>query len=155
MSGRRIMSLDWLVSGLPYVLQFLITLFVAVVTANITVRLSLKQFYEQKWWERKMEAYSAIIDSLHHMKRCLEDWYDEAVGEGIMGKSEVPEEHAKAQSRRFKEASDELKRRTDIGGLSYRRTRWMRLRSSRRCWILQARIPTKPGANKWTRVWGW
>ena len=40
------------------------SLLVAVVTAFVTVRLSLSNFYSQKWWERKAEVYSTILEAL-------------------------------------------------------------------------------------------
>jgi len=41
-------------------------LFVAIVTPVITVRLSLKSFVSQRWWERKAEAYSQIMEQLSY-----------------------------------------------------------------------------------------
>ena len=49
---------------------------IALVTAYVTVRLSLKQFYSQRWWEKKAEAYSAIIHSLYQMKAYVEKFRD-------------------------------------------------------------------------------
>ena len=45
---------------------------IAIITSFITVSLSLRRFYSEKWWERKAEAYSAIIESLYHVKRNLD-----------------------------------------------------------------------------------
>ena len=53
--------------------QFLLSVFTAVVTSITTVWLSLRRFYSEKWWERKVAAYTAIIKSLHHMKRDIEE----------------------------------------------------------------------------------
>ena len=36
---------------------------IAIVTAFLTVRLSLKQFRSERLWERKIEAYERIIVS--------------------------------------------------------------------------------------------
>ncbi len=41
-------------------------LFVAIVTPVITARLSLKSFVSQRWWERKAEAYSQIMEQLSY-----------------------------------------------------------------------------------------
>lgn len=37
-------------------------------TAIITVHLSLKQFYSERLWERKIDSYIAIFESLHRLK---------------------------------------------------------------------------------------
>ena len=39
-------------------------LVLAIVTSFVTVRLSLKSFVSQRWWERKAEAYSKIMEQL-------------------------------------------------------------------------------------------
>jgi hypothetical protein len=49
---------------------------VAIVTSLVTVHLSLRRFYSERWWERKAEAYSSIIESLHHVKNNLEALMD-------------------------------------------------------------------------------
>lgn len=54
---------------MTFILNLILPIFIAVVTAWFTVRFSLKQFYSQKWWEKRWEAYVTIIECLHHMKR--------------------------------------------------------------------------------------
>ncbi|MFV2044779.1 MAG: hypothetical protein ACC700_16285 [Anaerolineales bacterium] len=49
---------------------------VAVVASIITVRLSLRQFYSERWWERKATAYTEIIESLFRMKTYIESLRD-------------------------------------------------------------------------------
>ena len=55
----------------PWIGQFVTTyvmpLAVAVVTAVLTVRLSFRQFQSERWWDRKADAYSKIIEALHHL----------------------------------------------------------------------------------------
>ena len=48
--------------------QIGVSLLVAVATASLTVWLSLRRFYREKWWEAKMRAYTDVIQALHHMK---------------------------------------------------------------------------------------
>jgi len=55
--------------------EVLTALFVAVPTAFFTVRLSLKRFYQEKWWESKRSTYMELFSALHHLKRIEEDWY--------------------------------------------------------------------------------
>ncbi|MHC1763734.1 MAG: hypothetical protein AB9869_05420 [Verrucomicrobiia bacterium] len=53
---------DWLLTSLTTIIPSLV---VGVCTAVISVRLSLCQFHSERWWERKADAYSRIIDALH------------------------------------------------------------------------------------------
>ena len=52
--------------------QIAISLFVAIITAFLTVWLALRRFYREKWWEAKMRAYTDVIQALHHIKRDIE-----------------------------------------------------------------------------------
>lgn len=81
----------------------------AVIAAYVTVRLSLRRFYSEKWWEKKAEAYSAILESLHYMKRSFdEDWDAEMTG------GKVQEERKEELQKKYREAHDELKKRIDV-----------------------------------------
>jgi len=48
-------------------------LLIAVVTAIVTIHLSIKRFHSERWWERKADSYSRIVESLHQMKAWCED----------------------------------------------------------------------------------
>lgn len=50
---------------------------IIIATSWITVRLALRRFYTEKWWERKAQAYSEIIGSLAKMRICFDKWEDE------------------------------------------------------------------------------
>ena len=54
---------------------------VAIATALVSVRLSVRQFQTQHWWERKAEVYSNLIESLTSLKLSLELWLSELYGE--------------------------------------------------------------------------
>ena len=54
---------------------------VAIITANITVKKSLRQFRSQKWWEKKAETYSAISEDLSRLFFCTKELYSDSVGE--------------------------------------------------------------------------
>ncbi len=43
-------------------------LLISVVTALVTVQLSLRRFRSERMWERKVQAYERIFESLHHLK---------------------------------------------------------------------------------------
>lgn len=52
---------------IPILTNILPALFIAVVTSFLTVRLSLRRFRAEHWWERKDEAYSRIVEALHQV----------------------------------------------------------------------------------------
>ena len=47
--------------------NLLTSLMVAIVASYFTVKFSLNQFYSQKWWEKKIEAYSDVIEKMSLM----------------------------------------------------------------------------------------
>jgi hypothetical protein len=85
-------------------------LIIAIVTALVTIRLSLRSFYSEKWWEKKAETYTAVINSLHHMKR-----YDDMMLEQAFGYGELPADREKELLKRSQESYDELMRLIDVG----------------------------------------
>lgn len=52
---------------------------ISIVTSFITVRLSMKQFYTQKWWERKADTYSKIIEELSYLQYYFGELFDEGI----------------------------------------------------------------------------
>jgi len=58
------------------ILAILPGLLTAVAASIITVRLSLRRFYSERWWEKKAAAYTEIIDSLYSMKTYIEGLRD-------------------------------------------------------------------------------
>src|SRR6266536_1374619 len=57
-------------------------LVIAVVTAIITVRLALRRFYSERWWERKAQAYSDILEALYISQAYADAFVARAVGGG-------------------------------------------------------------------------
>jgi ABC-type arginine transport system permease subunit len=53
-----------------------VAVFSQIVVALITVRLALGRFRQERWWERKYEAYSEMLTSLHQLRRSYEDDID-------------------------------------------------------------------------------
>ena len=68
--------MDWL----SILTSVLISLVPATAVAFITVRLSLKQFYSKKWWEKKAESYSAISKDLANLLFCVKEINSELGG---------------------------------------------------------------------------
>ncbi len=91
-------------------LQFVLAAFTAVIASFVTAKFALRRFYSEKWWEKKAEAYAAILEALHHMKRSFDEDYEaEEAGR------QVPEARKKELQEKYHKADDELKKRTDIG----------------------------------------
>lgn len=59
----------------PLLASFISSLIVAVVTALLTVRLSSRRFYSERWWERKADAYTDIIEALHAKLEFLDAFF--------------------------------------------------------------------------------
>ena len=53
---------------------------VSIITAYVTVKLSMKQFYSQRWWEKKAETYSYIIEHLSYLQYYFNEWFNEGIG---------------------------------------------------------------------------
>ena len=67
---------QWLTSSLAPVIPSLV---VGVCTAIITVRLSLRRFRSERWWERKADVYSRIVEALHNAMEYCEAMSDESL----------------------------------------------------------------------------
>jgi hypothetical protein len=74
------------------------------------VQLSLRRFYAEKWWERKADAYMAILESLYHML----DYFNEEVSEYFTEKN-LPKETVEAHRARYQQAVDEIDKASAIG----------------------------------------
>ncbi len=73
---------------------------IIVVASWITVKLALRRFYTEKWWERKAQAYSEIIGSLAKMRICFDKWEDEQLRYKEIraeARKKVNEEYANAE----------------------------------------------------------
>lgn len=87
---------------------------VAVLTAWLTVKLSLGRFRSEKWFERRLDSYTKVIEALHFMKHCTEtEMRAEVQGHEIeeKAKTELLTSYAKGRS--------DLRRLTDMGALIF------------------------------------
>lgn len=89
----------------------LVSLFVAIITAIVTVQLSIRKFSAEKWWEKKAEAYEHIIGALHDHK-AFSDTYLEAEYKG----KDVPEETDNMLRKNSKQAHLVIERAANMGG---------------------------------------
>ena len=83
---------------------------IAVVSSWITVQLSLRKFRSERWWERKAETYSRIIEALHNSK-AFADTYLEAESEG----RELEKKDKELLRQRSEAAHEEISKAMDIG----------------------------------------
>ena len=85
-------------------------LVVSVATAWITVRLSLRQFKSERWWEKKAEAYSAILQHLSEL-----EWYFQRMSAHELFEEQLGEEERKDLGKNFREARTSLAKAAAIG----------------------------------------
>ena len=83
---------------------------IAAVTSWISVRLAIRQFYSQKWWERKADAYASIVEALYHVKHNLETEMS-AEEFGAQLSAETKEEI----KRKYKESFQQINRAEGMG----------------------------------------
>jgi hypothetical protein len=97
-------------SIIQFVASLITPLLVAVVTAVLTVQLSFRRFQAERWWDRKADAYSRIIEALHHVvahaSMSWQEWNEHAT---------FPEDYRKELSESYGKALKELKLVTGIG----------------------------------------
>ncbi|MDZ7643245.1 MAG: hypothetical protein U5K76_02805 [Woeseiaceae bacterium] len=63
-----IAEITWEAPMIEPFIAVIVGIVIAGTSSWITVKLSLKQFRTERWWERKADAYSAIIEALHDAK---------------------------------------------------------------------------------------
>lgn len=83
---------------------------VAVITAFLAVKLSLRRFYTERWWERKEEAYSRIVEALHRYKK-----YDEEKLDREMEYLRHDNGREKILAQQWAESNAELEKAVDLG----------------------------------------
>jgi len=83
---------------------------VSILTSYVTVKLSMKQFYSQKWWEKKAEAYSNIIEQLSYLQYYFGEWLDEGVG-----MKELSDEDRKRLKQGYGQAKEYITKAAAIG----------------------------------------
>lgn len=86
-------------------------LIVAVVTSVLTVRLALRRFYSEKWWERKAAAYAAIIESMHHVR----EHADTHLAHESPGRLPMPPDGEEKLKKELQDAMADLRKHRDVG----------------------------------------
>lgn len=52
-------------------------LLISIIASYVTVQLSLKQFYSQRKWDKKAEAYFQILEHLSYLQYYYGEWIDD------------------------------------------------------------------------------
>jgi hypothetical protein len=95
-------------STLGYVMPIAASFVASFIGAGLAARFALYRFYQEKVWERKAAAYTAIFEALHDMSR----WFDAHIGERTRNR-DLSEDAANALSADYMKAQSDLQRRVD------------------------------------------
>jgi len=87
---------------------------VALLTAWLTVKFALRRFQSEKWFERRVDAYTKVIEALHFMKHCTERQL-RAAERG----ADLPKETEKELVNSYRKGLADLRRLTDMGALLF------------------------------------
>lgn len=90
--------------------QDIIIALIPAVILSIIAYLTVRQFYSQRWWEKKVEAYSHIIEHLSYLQYYLGEWFDEGIGEKKLG-----DEDKKRLSEGYRQAREFITKAAAIG----------------------------------------
>ena len=93
--------------------------FISAMAAWLTVRLSLKRFRLERFWGKKWDAYSKLIESLHDVKlECQEEW--ERLEREYVGRTvKVPKEVEKEIRARQRQARYQISKASAISGFIF------------------------------------
>lgn len=88
--------------------SILSTITVSIITAIFAVYLAMRRFRADKWWERKHESYTRLLQVIHRMVRNAETHLDDSTGERGMTQEEKRhlEEDWKVLHREYCEVRD-------------------------------------------------
>jgi len=96
---------------LTHIIEVLVPgVLLSVLTAIVTVRLSLRRFYAEKWWERKDEAYCRIFEALYWLMNYYNVKYQEDIE-----KRRVSGDRSKQLEKQFLSADMEIEKAVAVG----------------------------------------
>ncbi len=87
---------------------------ISLLTAWLTVKFALRRFQSEKWFERRVDAYTKVIEALHIMKQCTERQI-RAVERNI----EISSESETELISEFRRGLADLRRLADMGALIF------------------------------------
>jgi hypothetical protein len=85
---------------------------ITLVAAFLAAWFALRRFQSERWWERRVPAYTSIIDALHQMSTSFDDDIkeEERRGLGLVGQGT-----ASTLDEKYKAARKEILRAIDMG----------------------------------------
>lgn len=83
---------------------------IAFTSALLSVRLSIKRFRSERWWERKAESYATILESLHYMKLYCNEQFENQVGNEA-----IPPERLTELSNKWTTGEEAISKAIDMG----------------------------------------
>src|SRR5439155_2621706 len=101
-----------------FITTLLSGLFVAIVTSILTVWLALWRFHSEKWWERKAELYSNLMEALYDMHCYHREWLDDYESQPEMEsgeKEQIRKERLATLLSRNQKAEEEVRKIVIIG----------------------------------------
>lgn len=84
---------------------------IAIIAPFVTVKLSLKLFYSEKWWEKKAEAYSHIVEHLSYLQYYFGEWW---LSEGLHEKK-LTDTHKEKLEENYRQARESITKAAAIG----------------------------------------
>jgi hypothetical protein len=88
-----------------------VSLLTAVVAAVVTTWLALRRFRSERWWEKKFDVYTSIIEALQQMSSAFNEDFDEQ-----QRASRLDESRKSTQLReKYQAANDEIWRAIGLG----------------------------------------
>lgn len=91
------------------------TFFIPIIIALITVKISLRKFRTEKWWEKKAETYSSVIDALHKLKNYCQQKLVAEYRPSSYGENNLSKEREGELYNQYKQAHQEVIRAIDVG----------------------------------------
>jgi hypothetical protein len=107
----------------------------------LTVRLALRRFHKEKWWEKKQEMYSSLLETLHHLKNYAAEHY-----EGQMNPDHITDEKREELTKDWKQFSREFAKLLDLASFHL---------SSEAVAVLDQYVKKKAEARKSDDIFDW
>jgi len=102
------------------VISTAIALATSIITALITVQLSLHKFYAERWWDRKADAYTNIFETLYKLKDYADNKYDENLAqmETASDQYSLGSAEGKRLAEQWKTANTDVSKAIEIGSFT-------------------------------------
>ncbi|WP_417416489.1 hypothetical protein [Hoeflea sp.] len=93
-------------------LPALFSLLGAVIGASLTGWFAIQRFRSERWWDRKYQAYSDVLEALNSIRADLEVSF-----EAHLTRRDVPKEQASALLAAYQDGIKSIEKQRAIGGL--------------------------------------